>query len=365
MKDMNKLRRQVKTVNEKRPNVAIIVLNWNGWQDTIECLESLQRLTYPNYQIIVVDNGSTDDSMEKIKNWAEGSQVVSAPEPSHPLYHLSHPPFPKPIPYVYYTREEAVSDDDCRIHTSVHYPLVLIHINANLGFSGGNNVGIRYALKKKFSYLLVLNNDTVVTPDFLDKLISFAQKNPDSALIGPRILDYSDGSYWQWPVKNSLTFSTVLIALTPLGRLVHHSSLYRNCFYRGDMANQVYAVPGSCMLFKRETLEKIGLFDEKIFLYWEEFVMAEKLRRYHLKTYIQPASVIYHKLGKSTKKLKALKYIANIEAEKYFFANYFLLTKGQRLIMKLIRTAGYISRMLTNIDYVRNFKKFAKAIRNY
>jgi GT2 family glycosyltransferase len=363
------MKERVQETNEGKckawPKVAIIVLNWNGWRDTIECLESLQKLTYPNYQVIVVDNGSTDGSMEKIKAWAEGSQVVSTPEPSHTLYHLSHPPLPKPISYVYYTREEAESSDNLSSHASAHYPLVLIHINANLGFSGGNNVGIRYALKKKFSYLLVLNNDTVVTPDFLDKLIGFALENPDIGLIGPRILDYSDSSYWQWPVKNPLTFSTVLFALTPLGRLVRHSSLYRNCFYCGDMPHQVYAIPGSCMLFKRETLEKVGLFDEKIFLYWEEFVMAEKLRRYHLKTYIQPASVIYHKLGKSTKKLKALKYIANIEAEKYFFANYFLLNSPQRLVMKLLRVFGYFIRMLGSFDYVRNFSKFVKAIRGY
>lgn len=351
--------------NKSWPKVAIIVLNWNGWRDTVECLESLQRITYHNYQIIVVDNGSTDGSVEKIKAWAEGRQEAVAPEPSHFLYYLSQPPSPKPIPYVCWTQEEAESGDNSHIHTSLPHSLVLIRINTNLGFAAGNNVGIRYALRKKFPYLLILNNDTVVTPDFLDKLISFAWENLDSQLIGPRILDYSDGSNWQWPVKHPLTFAVVLIALTPLGRLLRNSSLYKNCFYRGNIPHQVYAVPGSCMLFKRETLERVGLFDEKTFLYWEEFIMAEKLRKHELKTCIQPASIIYHKLGQSTKKHGALKYIANLEAEKYFFTNYFPLKRGQRLIMKLIRTAGYIVRMLTNIDYFRNFKKFAKTIKDY
>ena len=90
---------------QKLPKVAIIILNWNGWEDTTECLESVFRNTYQNFQVIVIDNGSTDDSMEKIKDWAEGKQEVLTPEPTHPLYHLSHPSAIKPIPYIYYTIE--------------------------------------------------------------------------------------------------------------------------------------------------------------------------------------------------------------------------------------------------------------------
>ena len=105
-----KTKESIKVKREKIqewPKVAIIILNWNGWKDTLECLESVFRNTYPNYQVIVVDNGSTDGSMEKIKAWADGKQDVLTPEPTHPLYHLSHPPVKKPIPYMYYTREEA------------------------------------------------------------------------------------------------------------------------------------------------------------------------------------------------------------------------------------------------------------------
>jgi len=75
--------------------VAIIILNYNGWKDTIECLESVLRNDYPNYQVIVVDNGSPNNSMKYIKAWAEGRQEVLTPEPTHPLYHLSHPPVKK------------------------------------------------------------------------------------------------------------------------------------------------------------------------------------------------------------------------------------------------------------------------------
>jgi glycosyltransferase involved in cell wall biosynthesis len=104
---------------QERPKVAIVILNWNGWKDTIECLESVFRNTYPNYQVIVVDNGSTDGSIEKIKAWADGKQEVLTPEPTHPLYHLSHPPVKKPIPYIYYTREEAEKGGDLKLEEKV------------------------------------------------------------------------------------------------------------------------------------------------------------------------------------------------------------------------------------------------------
>ena len=94
------------------PKVAIIILNYNNWQDTIECLESVLRNDYPNYQVIVVDNGSANNSTEYIKVQAEERQEVLTSEPTHPLYHLSHPPVKKPILYIYYTREEAEKGGD-------------------------------------------------------------------------------------------------------------------------------------------------------------------------------------------------------------------------------------------------------------
>ena len=89
------------------PKVSIIILNWNGWQDTIECLESLQRITYPNYQVVVIDNDSANNSMEYIKKWAEGKLDVWV-KPDNPLRHLSFPPVKKSIPYLFYNRKETI-----------------------------------------------------------------------------------------------------------------------------------------------------------------------------------------------------------------------------------------------------------------
>jgi len=113
----------------ENPKVAIIIVNWDGWEDTIECLESLYRIDYPNYEIIIIDNHSQDDSVRRIKDYSEGKE------------------------------------------------LTIIENEDNYGFAEGNNIGIRYALKYlKPKYILLLNNDTVVDKDFLKELISAGER---------------------------------------------------------------------------------------------------------------------------------------------------------------------------------------------
>ena len=192
------------------PKVFIIILNWNGWKDTLECLESVLRNSYLNYQVIVIDNGSTNGSMEKIKNWAEGKQEALTPELKNTLYHLSHPPVTKPIPYICYTRAEAEKGgniilekkitkewqernktDDKEINQTSPYPLILIQSGENLGFAGGNNVGIRYLFKKKdFGYIWLLNNDTVIENISLIEMVRLGENINNIGAIGSKIFFY-------------------------------------------------------------------------------------------------------------------------------------------------------------------------------
>ena len=132
------------TARQDTPSVAIIVLNWNGRDDTIACMYSLQKLTYKRYQLIVVDNGSSDDSVSAIR--AE---------------------FP-----------------------SVH----VIETGANLGFAEGNNVGIRHALDQGANYVLLLNNDTEVDEHLVDALVDAAESNADGGIFGPKIYYYAHPS---------------------------------------------------------------------------------------------------------------------------------------------------------------------------
>jgi len=169
--------------------VYIVIINWNGWKDTIECLESVFRNDYSNYQVVVCDNGSLDGSMEHITAWAAGGLDVYLPK-NDQLRDLSFPPVSKPIRYVQYDRKEAESGgkpwaDDIR--------LILIQTSANLGFAGGNNVGFRYALARDdFAYIWLLNNDTVIRPDALIKLVMKIKEKPKIGMCGSTLLYYHD-----------------------------------------------------------------------------------------------------------------------------------------------------------------------------
>src|SRR2546428_11866607 len=126
----------------ERPRVAIVIVNWNEWRHTMECLESLRSVTYPDFKIFVVDTGSGRDDVLLLRNWQSGG--------------------------------------------------TLIENDTNLGFSGGNNVGIRRALASPdAAYVLILNNDTIVEPAFLSEMIATAQGHP-ADMVSPKILDYGD-----------------------------------------------------------------------------------------------------------------------------------------------------------------------------
>jgi len=142
------------------PRVVISILNWNGWQDTLECLESVRRLDYPNYLAVVVDNGSTNGSADKIKAWAEENLG-----PGHVLAD--------------YTRETALAGGHPETEQSLDRAvstsrMVLIRNEENLGFTGGNNVAIHYALQRRVAadYVFLLNNDATLNDDCVTQLVS-------------------------------------------------------------------------------------------------------------------------------------------------------------------------------------------------
>jgi len=138
--------------------VAIVLVNWRGWKDTLECLESVFRMDSPNFRVIIVDNASGDDSLNNIERWANGQ--LQAESSSQQLAHLSTPPVSKPIP--------CVRLSEAHISTTQLNPvaqLVLIEAQENRGFAAGCNIGIRVALADLNCDLVwLLNNDTVVTP---------------------------------------------------------------------------------------------------------------------------------------------------------------------------------------------------------
>ena len=152
---------------KNKPVVSVVILNWNGYQDTIECLASLSQCVNERFEIILVDNASSDGSVEIIEKWITDT-VTSKDEKKFKIV--------KP--------DSGYTDDSSFIP-------VYIHVNSeNLGFAKGNNIGIERALDHNSSYVLLLNNDTVVNHNFLSELLNFFEAHPEYSLATPQIRYY-------------------------------------------------------------------------------------------------------------------------------------------------------------------------------
>jgi len=270
------------------PKVAIIILNWNGWKDTIECLESIYRLGYPNYQVIVVDNGSTDDSIEKIKVWAEGEIPV---EYKFFKYDSNN----KPIKIIELKRGD-VDSDKRKLEQNFNKIMILILNEENLGFAKGNNVGIRYALKKSFDYVFLLNNDTVISQQcFLDETINFMEENKEVGVSVPCIYYYDQpDKIWNCGGK-----------LLPFG--------WRKYFTSKNICNSkrkyfsISFATGCALLIRKSILEKYGLLTEDFFFGEEDYEFSMRMKKNKVKMACVLNAKIYHKLGSSVNKLSERK----------------------------------------------------------
>ncbi|MBC7249837.1 MAG: glycosyltransferase family 2 protein [Anaerolineae bacterium] len=219
------------------PRVAVIVLNWNGLADTLECLESLARLDYPDYEVVVVDNGSTDGSLDAIQGR-----------------------FPD---------------------------ATLIENGENLGFTGGNNAGLRYVLVQRADYALLLNNDTEVAPDFLSHLVLAAEANPTVGVAGPTIYYYARPDLI-WSAGGMIDRSRGQTRMIGLNE--------QDTGQYGTAPREVDFVTGCALLVKRTVLEQVGLLDERFFAYYEEAEWCVRARKAGFKIVHVPTAKIWHKI---------------------------------------------------------------------
>lgn len=269
----------------------ILLLNWNGWKDTIECLESLLRLDYPEYRIIVCDNGSKDGSLQRIKSWADGLDQATQGFKNSPL-----PPSPQSVSRPLVSAQLNRKQVDTGISLPEDEFLILIDNEDNLGFAGGNNVGLKYlATRDDWDAVWLLNNDTVVTPNSLAKLVERMHKDPVPGICGSTLLYYdkpekvqamAGGYYCKW------------IGLPWLqGRFANFSSAQAMANSARVEARMNY-VMGASMLVSRDFLERIGGMDEDYFLFFEELDWAWRARHWFPLGYA-PGSTVYHKGGSS------------------------------------------------------------------
>jgi len=220
-----------------KPLVYIITINWNGLEDTIECLHSLERITYPNYRIIVVDNGSPNVESNILRK-----------------------KFPK---------------------------IELVKNENNEGFVIANNQGMEIAINDGTDYVLLLNNDTVVKDNFLNVLIAYAEGNGDTGLLSPKILYYRSSKIWSNGGK--ISYFTGLSILIGKGK---DSDKYQE-IVEPDF------VSGCALLIKTDVIKKVGLLDPIYFAYYEDADWSFRVKEAGYRNKVIPESIVWHKKSAS------------------------------------------------------------------
>jgi hypothetical protein len=214
--------------------VYAVVLNWNGLDDTLACLGSLAVLNYGRLRVLVVDNGSLVSVRETIERAHPWVEVIENPD--------------------------------------------------NLGYSGGNNVGIRHGLEGGADFVWILNNDTYVEPDSLAELVACAQRHPRAAAVGSKVL-LAQRSGVLWMTWGRVTWRQSLISLEGQGRRDHR---------RYGRERQVEWVPGCSILMRRTALEDLGGFAEEFFAYHEDVDWAARARSRGWEMWYAGLSRIHH-----------------------------------------------------------------------
>lgn len=223
-------------------SIAIILVNWNGLDFTRACLDSLRNVDFPDFKVILIDNASQNQEGLRLKK--------SYPE------------------------------------------IELIENSENLGFSGGNNVGLRLALKQGFSHLMLLNNDTIVEPDFLGEMMRKFLQDPRLGVVQPLILFLND-SRKIWSAGGRW--------IPNLGRAITLGDRDPLADFRCKKEDLDWAT-GCCMLISREAILATGLLNEQYFAYFEDVEWSLRFRKAGFGIALAEKAVIYHEAGASSKK---------------------------------------------------------------
>jgi GT2 family glycosyltransferase len=265
------------------------LLNWNGWRHTAECLESVLRSDYATYQVVVCDNGSKDDSVDRLKAWAAGEVNVEV-DTSNPLRHLTSPPIPKPVPYVECARSVAEAGGK---ETWRNLPLILVRNGAELGFAGGNNVAIRYALAcGGFDYCWLLNNDTVVEPDALTHMVARMREELAAGMSGSTLL------YYHHPTRIQSLGGSTFNKWMCTQRSVGEWQVFSPEVAARGRDRKLDFINGASLLVSTAFVRDVGLMSTKYFLYYEELDWSTRAKGRYTLVYA-PRSIVYHKHGAS------------------------------------------------------------------
>lgn len=285
----------------------VIVVNYRGTDDTIECLESLLKSDYPDFQIIVVDNSEESEFVAKLKNWVnENSINIKTNFP-----HLVFPLEKKPLNAVF-IKEEKLGGD-----VTYDQKLIFVQATLNRGFAAANNIALRYIIKKDdFTFAWLLNNDTVVEKNALSCMVQCAKRDITTGISGSKLLLYHKpdylqavgGAYNRW-----------------FGKVKEIGFGQKDTGQWNDNKPIMDYVIGASMLVRKPFLQQVGLMEDDYFLYYEELDWAIRAKRKGWKLGFCPEAKVFHKMGASINKHN--KRGNSVTADFYSVRNRVLLTR--------------------------------------
>ena len=221
---------------ESKPQVCVVVLNYNGYEDTRNCIKSLKKVDYKNLKLLVVDNASTDGSYDKLKH-----------------------EFPE-------------------IH--------IVVTKYNMGYTGGMNTGAKYAVENGAAYILLTNNDMLYESDFLSLLVKKIESDETIGIVSPKVLYMHDPNMIYCAGAEFKLFRCAAVNLFQGMSAENY----------GNKTREITSAEGSCLLIRKEVFDRAGYYNDKYFIYFEDIDFSDRVRKY-FKIFYEPKSRVYHKTG--------------------------------------------------------------------
>lgn len=293
------------------PRICMVILNWNQADLTIDCLESVFRMDYPELSVLLVDNGSDDGTPERVME-------------SYPMTEV-------------------------------------LRLGHNVGYSAGNNVGIEIALERGADYVMLLNNDTIVAPDMLRILVEVAESHPSVAIVGPTML-YHEPADVIWGASNFVDWRSGTFSRRGLGERVSEA-------LEGSDPEECDYIDSCAILIKRDAIDQIGLLDERFFINFDDIDWNTRARHAGFQVLYVPNAVIWHRVSAAMGQASpATTYYMTRNALLYFWKHGRGTRRIRAILLNLWRTLRTIAAWTVRPQY-RSFRRArdanVRAIRDF
>lgn len=285
-------------MDNRQKKVIVIISHYANPQVLSACLKSFSRVTYPDYKVIIVKNGRNS------------------------------------------------SYNSCKGKEDINVPIKVIELKENLGYAHANNIGIRSAIKEKCDYVLLLNDDTIVSPLFLRNLVEAGNKEGCAGFLGPKIYQYDEPDRI-WSLGALYDNDTCMLSFPNAGEKDNHTNQKP---FESDY------ISGCALLAKRKAIEDIGLMDEDFFLYWEDVDWGIRARNAGYKNIIVPSSFIWHKVSISSGGESSVIKAYHRTRSHFIIAGKYSTDAIKRLYFSYLKDIAWL------ISKSRNEKRFKKAM---